>query len=212
MRTVVQGAATGPASPWTARQIHDTVARIAAEPVYGSSPRQSLLGRFLRYLWSRLEAFIAFFEGSVNARVALIAAVLLIAVMIVGRVIVARRMAEDRRRRGLGIRANRGEHVDYWIIARDQAANGRYADACHAVYAAVLDTYAREGIVRFHPSKTSGDYTRELRRAGVPSLADFRSFTRQFDRVIFGELSVSADDYARLRALAERAAQVRAAA
>lgn len=212
MHTVVQGAAAAPAGPWTARQIHDTVARIAAEPAYGSSPRQSLLGRFLRYLWARFEAFLSFFEGSVNARVALIAAVLLVAAMIAARVIVARRLAEDRRRRGLGVRANRGERADYWIIARDEAAHGRYADACHAVYAAVLDTFAREGIVTFHPSKTSGDYSRELRRAGVPVVSDFRSFTRQFDRVIFGEISVSADDYTRLRALAERAARIRAAA
>jgi uncharacterized protein DUF4129 len=212
MRSFVQGAAWGPAGPWTVRQIHDTVARIAAEPAYGSSARQSLLGRLLRYLWDRLTAFIAFFEGSVNARVALIATVLLVATMIVARVIVARRLTEGRRHRGLGVRANRGENADYWIVARDEAANGRYADACHALYAAVLDTLAREGLVTFHASKTSGDYGRELRRAGVHVVADFRSFARQFDRVIFGELSVNADDYARLRALAERAARVRAAA
>ena len=212
MRTLVQGAAARPAGPWTAREVHDTVARIAAEPAYGSSTRQSLLGRFLRYVWARLEAFISFFEGSVNARVALIGAMLVVAAIIAARVIVARRLTEERRHRGLGIRANRGQNVDYWLIARDEAAHGRYADACHAVYAAVLDTFAREGIVTFHPSKTSGDYGRELRRAGGEIVTDFRSFTRHFDRVIFGELSVSADDYARLRALAERAARVGAAA
>jgi hypothetical protein len=138
--------------------------------------------------------------------------VLVVAAMIAARLVVARRLSDDRRRRGLGVRANRGEAVDYWIVAHDEAASGRYAEACHAVYAAVLDTFAREGIVTFHPSKTSGDYGRELRRAGVHVATDFRSFARQFDRVIFGELSVSAEDYARLRGLAERAARVRAAA
>ncbi len=198
--------------PWSARQIHDTIAKIAAQPAYASHARESLLGRLLRYLLDRLSAFIHYFRGSVDARIALIVGAVLVAAIVAARIIVTRRLTEDQRRRGLGIRANRGESVDYWIVARDEASNGRYADACHAVYAAVLDTFAREGVVTFHPSKTSGDYARELRRAGVPALADFRTFTRQFGRVIFGELSVSADDYARLRALAERAARIQAAA
>src|SRR5476651_1973981 len=101
MRLALQGAAGAPGGPWTTGQVHDTIAKIAAQPMYASNARQSLLGRFLRYLWSRLDAFISLFEGSVNARIVVIVAALLVALMIAARVVVERRLEEERRRRGL---------------------------------------------------------------------------------------------------------------
>jgi hypothetical protein len=211
MQSVAQGTAGVPSGPWTAAQIHDTVAKIAAQPMYAPSARQSLLGRLFRFLIEQIKNVFLWFRGSADARLILILVAILVAAIIVARVVVERRLA-DQRRRGLGIRARQGERVDYWALARDEAAAGRYAEGCHAVYAAVLDTFAREGLVTFHASKTSGDYDRELRRAGSAVRADFRSFARQFDRAVFGEVSVSADDYVRVRESGERAVRVRMAA
>ncbi|HTE47414.1 MAG TPA: DUF4129 domain-containing protein [Gemmatimonadaceae bacterium] len=212
MPSVLQGAVGGTAGPWTPAQIHDTIAKIAAQPRYSSGVGQSLLGRLLRYLWNRFNAFLSYIEGSVDARIVVIAAVVIVVALIVARVVVARRLAEDRRRRGLGIRATTGQRLDYWTVAAAEAANGQYANACHALYSAVLDTLVRDGVVKFHASKTSGDYARDLRRAGAPAFADFRAFARHFDRVIFGETHVGNAEYERLRESAERTARVQKAA
>ena len=85
-------------------------------------------------------------------------------------------------------------------------------EACHAVHAAVLDQLARDGIVKWHASKTSGDYARELRRRGWPMHAEFRAVARDFERVVFGARGVARDDYLRLRAASERLVARRAAA
>jgi hypothetical protein len=194
--------------PWTVAQIHDTVAKIASQPAYAASVRESLLGRFLRYVLDRVASLLAWLSGSIDARIALIVAVVLVAAVIVLRVVVARQLREGRGRLGLTINSM-SVRADLWALARDEAAAARYVDACHAVYAAVIDTFARQGFLAVHESKTSGDYARDLRRAAAPVVADFRSFARQFDRAVFGTATVGADDYARLRESAERAARIR---
>ena len=40
----------------------------------------------------------------------------------------------------------------------------------------MLDDLRRGGDLELHPSKTSGDYMRELRRRGSPVVHDFRVF------------------------------------
>jgi hypothetical protein len=82
------------------------------------------------------------------------------------------------------------------------------------VYAAVLDQLARAGAVRVHPSKTSGDYARELARRGVPLAPAFQAFARQFERIVFGASAdaISADDFERLATAAERVSATRQAA
>jgi hypothetical protein len=187
---------------WSARQVHDTVAAIVSQPAYGAPARQSLVGRFLRYLFRRIAELFDWMGGSVDARIIVAGAVVLVALIVVARIAVDRRLAENRRR-GLDVRGARGERRDYWRIAGELAASGRHADASHAVYAAVLDALTGSGMVKYHSSKTSGDYARELRRHGSPLATDFRSFAREFDRAVYGTAAVSAEDYARLRALAE---------
>jgi Domain of unknown function (DUF4129) len=206
LTTAWQDAARDTVSRWSAETIHDTVAAIAKQPAYSTSIRQSLFGRFLRFVVDLLSDLRRMLGGSSSARVIVIAAVALIVFVIIARIVVARRLEEQRSR----VRASRvgaRDRTDHWTAARDLASAGDHAAASHALYAAVLDSLVRSGAVRFHPSKTSGDYSRELARRAAPTAPTFLAFARQFERTVFGTDAVGADDFDRLSAAASRVAQ-----
>ena len=195
---------------WTAAEIHDTVAAIARQREFAPA-RRSLLGRLIEYVFERIAELIKLIRGSPNARLLVIVALVAIAVIIVARIVVARRVeAERRSSRTVGrLGAARSEA---WSNARQLAAAGDYTGACHALYDAVLEALARDGALKRHTSKTSGDYVRELRLRGGPTVREFRDFAGDFDRVIYGRGFADADDYARLSSSAERATRVVTAA
>lgn len=195
---------------WKPSEIHDTVAAIARQPIFAPA-RRSLLGRMIQYVLERIAEAINLIRGSPNARLLVIVALIAIGVVVVARVVAGRRM--DAAHTAKGARGRIGSsRVDAWSAARELAATGDYTGACHALYAAVLDAFARDGTVKRHASKTSGDYVRELRMRGSPAVRDFRDFAGDFDRVIYGHGDASADDYERLASAAERATRVVAAA
>ena len=71
------------------------------------------------------------------------------------------------------------------------------------LYRGVLLALARSDRVRLDPSKTSGDYARELRARGSASYQPFRAFSRRFDVAVFGHGGCDAaliDDLRRLAA------------
>jgi hypothetical protein len=84
------------------------------------------------------------------------------------------------------------------------AAEERYSDAVHLLYAAVVDALARARVVRPHLAKTSGDFARELRTHGHPSHDPFRVFVRRFDRLFYGYDVCDATSFETLYADAER--------
>jgi len=187
---------------WTARQVHDTVAAIAAERAFGGN-RESLIGRFLRFVIREINDFLEWMRGSLDARIIVYVAVAVVAAAIVGRVIVERRAA-DRRRRGLTNRGRQRERRDLWRVAAELAAEQRFIDASHALYGSVLERLTTAQLVRFHASKTNGDYARELRRNGSALAPEFRAFASDFDRSVFGHAEPTAGDYERLLNAAER--------
>lgn len=199
------------AGHWTARAIHDTVAAIARQPAYSTSLRETLLGRFFRFLVHRFRDLRDFLRGVPGARPIVIVAVALIVIVIVARIVVARRVEDGRIRAGARGRGRAGQ-TDFWMSARELAQAGDHEAACHALYVAVLGELTRVGAIRLHPSKTSGDYARELARRGAPSAPAFRSFARQFEHLVFGGRSVSASDFDRLASAAELATPRPAAA
>jgi hypothetical protein len=91
---------------------------------------------------------------------------------------------------------------DPWAAAQAFAAAGDYTAAAHALYAALLEFAARAQQVRLHPSKTAGDYARELRSRRSKLAPGFRSFAGDYEVVIYGEMTCDADRYGRLYALA----------
>jgi len=100
---------------------------------------------------------------------------------------------------------------DPWAAAEELSARGEFTDAAHALYAALLDRAAQAGQIRLHPSKTAGDYVRELRNRSSSLFTLFRDFARSYETVIYGIGSCDAERYHRLRALAGDAMRGRTA-
>jgi hypothetical protein len=196
---------------FTTTAIHDTVAAIARQRVYAVPLRRSLIGRAFGYLADRFADLLGLLRGSRDFRIVVIAASALIVLAVAGRIIVARQLDVIGRRGRTGV-GSRNERRDFWALSRELATSADYVGACHALYAAVIDALARRGSVKFHESKTSGDYARELRRVGSPAVQPFRAFARQFDRAVYGHSTPGGDDYERLAHAAEVVTSVRAAA
>jgi hypothetical protein len=68
--------------------------------------------------------------------------------------------------------------------ARELAAAGHARDAALALYQAVLRRFADAGIVRYHASKTPGDYRREMR--GQEVVRPYGDFLADFEPIAFG--------------------------
>ena len=170
-----------------------------------------MLGRALRFLIDRFADLLALLNGSREFRWIAIVATILVVLAVVGRIVVSRQLDVLGRRDGRGARLS-GERRDYWAVSRELSAAEDFVGACHALYAAVVDSLSRAGAVKFHSSKTSGDYARELRRNGSPALQSFRAFARQFDRVVYGAATADREDYEQLARAAEQTTSVRSAA
>jgi len=102
---------------------------------------------------------------------------------------------------GWGFRGiRRGD--DPWTLAQSLAGTGDYTAAAHALYAALLESAARGQQVRLHPSKTAGDYAREMRGRRSQLFNGFRDFANHYEVVIYGDQMCDRDRYDRLFALA----------
>jgi hypothetical protein len=91
---------------------------------------------------------------------------------------------------------------DAWSAAQQLAARGDYTAAAHALYAALLDAGARQNQLKLHPSKTAGDYVREVRRRASPIFPSLRDFARAYDIVIYGLGECDRERYERLLSIA----------
>jgi Domain of unknown function (DUF4129) len=107
--------------------------------------------------------------------------------------------------RGSGRRGRRvggGASREPWALAQELAARGAYTDAAHALYRALLEAIERRERVRLHPSKTVGDYVRDLRARSSSLFGRFRDFARSYETVVYGLGTCDRERYERLRALA----------
>jgi hypothetical protein len=184
--------------------VRDAFAAVFRQPEFATTARVSLWGRFLRWLRELLDRFGG--RGGEHPIAAKIAVGLLIAVgvLVAARLIYAAMLAAERRglgRRGGRARASRAG--DPWAIARAEAAAGRWVEAAHALYQALLAGLAERERGRLHPSKTAGDYVRELSARRSPRLPRVRDFARAYEVVAYGTGRCDAARYERLLALAE---------
>jgi Domain of unknown function (DUF4129) len=82
-----------------------------------------------------------------------------------------------------GLEAN--DPADWERRARAAAAAGRFREAALALYQGVVLRLDQQGVVRFRPGKTAGEYRREAH--GTAALAaPFDRFLRKFHPVAFG--------------------------
>jgi hypothetical protein len=185
---------------WPAVAVHDTVAAIARGLEYRRSLRQSLFDRAFLWLADAIDRISTFVRNLPSSRAIGLTILGIIVAAVLLRLVIAALARDEggtraRRRRGVGA----GE--DPFAAADRFAAEGRFEDAAHALYHGVLLAVARSDRVRLDPSKTSGDYARELRARGSPSYQPFREFSRRFDIAVFGHGGCDAvliDDLRRL--------------
>ena len=73
---------------------------------------------------------------------------------------------------------------DPWTEADRLATSGDFTQAAHLLYRGLIERLAATEQIRLHPSKTSGDYARELLLRGARAHGEFRQFGRRYDRVL----------------------------
>jgi len=185
---------------WPASVVHDTIAAIARGLEYRRSLRQSLLDRVFLWVGEAIGKIIGFIRQLPSSRTIGLTILGIIVALIVTRLVIAALARDDTRTRRMRRAGARGGD-DPFLAADQFAAEGRYEDAAHAHYRGVLLTLARSDRLRLDPSKTSGDYARELRARGSASHQPFRAFSRRFDVAVFGHGGCDAtliDDLRRL--------------
>jgi len=184
--------------------LRDTIAAVFRQRAYDRGLRETVLDRILAWIsemWRRLTGGI---EDTPALQMAGLAVLVLALLAVIGRVTYiahASRLERAEGGRAGGVRLARGAG-DPWTQAQALAAAGQFTEAAHALYAAILDAIARRERVRLHPSKTVGDYGRELRRRSSALFPRYRDFARLYEVVVYGLGRCDEPRYQRLHALA----------
>jgi hypothetical protein len=185
---------------WPADAVHDTVDAVVRAAAFRRSLQSSLAERLVRWFGEWLRRVFHVLDGMASARaIALGLAAALVVVVVARLVLAARARDQDAFALSRASQARSGE--DPWRAADRLAAEGRFEEAAHALYRAVLAGLAQTERLRLDPSKTSGDYARELRARGAASYAPFRAFAHRFDVAVYGHGRCDAgliDDLGRL--------------
>ncbi len=193
-------------------QLSEQTIRRAVELVYGAPAynRTSLWERFWGFVGEMLSRFFLWIlpafgvlRKSPSLFWTFITALALVAAAVIARVLYLWRARTALRVAGEGWEMQRGvTRGDAWAAAQQLAARGDFTAAAHALYAALLDAGARENQLKLHPSKTAGDYVREVRRRASPIFPDFRDFARAYELAIYGLGECNRERYERLLSLA----------
>ena len=188
--------------PLPASVIHDTVAAIARGIDYRRSVSQSFLDRMFLWLAELLSHLVRFLRHSPVSRPLGYAVLGLIVLGVAARLLIAAQ-ARDEKSGPLRRRTRAASTEDPFVAAERLAADGRFEEAAHALYRGVLLVLARSERLRLDPSKTSGDYARELRARGSAAYQAFRDFARRFDTAVYGHGGCDARLIDDLRPLAQ---------
>ena len=186
-----------------AEAIRDTVTAVFRQRAYDRSLRETVWNRLLAWLSRMVErARDAASDSPVVywTSIAILGTLVALVIARVAYVAYARRSGAARAGRAGAGAAGRAR--DPLALARELSAAGRFTEAAHALYAALLDRLARQERLRLHPSRTAGDYARALRARGSGAYGPFRAFVRVYDVVVYGLGYCDAERYARLEALA----------
>lgn len=162
------------------------------DEAYQRKFNESIWDRFVTWLLSLLRDFVDWLpELEISPWVPVLLAVVLA-------ILVIARMATASRSRATWQEAQASgptRRADAWREAERLAAAGDHTAAAHALCEALLLSCAARGELRLHPSKTTGDYARELRRRPAPSAPGFQRFRARYDRVLYDLQRCSPEDY-----------------
>jgi hypothetical protein len=187
---------------WPPAAIHDTVASVVSGPAFRKSLQVSLAQRLFRWIATGIDSLVDYLRGSGPARWVAIVFTVLLVVLVVARFLLAARARAGVDGASDGTRRGRTSE-DPWRAAERLIAADRLEEAAHALYRGVVESLARTERLRLDPSKTSGDYARELRARGSVQLPAFRTFARRFDVAVYGHGRCDAGSIAELSGLAE---------
>lgn len=186
---------------WPPGAVHDTVEAVVRGAAFHRSLQSSIAERLLAWFGEWIGRLVRFLEGTTSARGIALTLVAALVLLVAARLVLSARARDDDGFAALrGGRARVGE--DPWRAAERLASEGRYEDAAHAFYRGVLASLAQSERIRLDPSKTSGDYARELRARSSPSCQPFRAFGRRFDVAVYGHGGCDAELIGDLRRLA----------
>lgn len=190
-----------PDVPWPAAAIQDTVAAIIRQPAYRRSLRETLLERLLDWFAALVRRLFSAVSEVPNVKWVVLGLAVLVVVAVMLRIALGSETGERRRRSAPG-RVVGG--ADPWLEADRLASAGDFTEAAHLLYRGVIERLAAGERIRLHPSKTSGDYARELGMRGSGVHGEFRQFGRRYERALFGVGSFDAATYSTLREHAVR--------
>ena len=185
-------------TPVPAAAIRDTLSRIVLERGYRRSVTSTLLSRGWEWVTRTLGDL---FTQAAGSRGTFLVSLTVLAVLIIATIARAVIVAQARRQaaRRLVVEVSADAQL---AQARGLAAQGAHVEAAHLLYAAVITQLVEQKRVRRHPSKTVGDYWRELRAASDGSASPYLSFSRTYEIVVYGDGLCDATRYARLEQLA----------
>lgn len=187
-----------------AAAVRDTLAAVFRDAAYDRGIRESLWSRFLAWLSRWFAELRSLLDGSPRLGWTLVAVAVLLLLALVARAV---RVAQLRARQRATLATVAGGSWsrtlgDPWQLAQRHAAEGRYTEGAHLLYLALLEAISRRERIRLHPSKTVGDYTRELRQRSSSLFARYRDFARTYETVVYGIGTCDRERWERLNALA----------
>lgn len=185
-------------APIPAAAIRDTVSRIVLERGYQRSVTSTLLARGWDWFSDLLGKL---FRQAAGSRGTYLISITLLSILVI--TLIARSIIVSRARRLAAHQRDVLPTADAQLArARALAAQGAFVEAAHLLHAAIVTGLVDSRRVRRHPSKTVGDYGRELRNASDPLAMSYLAFATVYDVVAYGDGVCDAMRYARLEQLA----------
>lgn len=180
--------------PFSDQAIRDTIAAIAKDQAYTRAVGQSLWDRLLRFIGDLFERLFEAVSTVQYGRTIVIVLVTLAVAVVLARLVMGivaeRKEGKANSREGASTR--RGAQL---ADAERLASNGEYTAAAHLLFAVLLAAGGARGEFRVHPSKTLGDYARDIRRRATAWQQPFAAFRHRFDRAMYSDTACSAEDY-----------------
>lgn len=180
--------------------VRRAIAAVFADDAYDRSLRETLWTRAWQWLLELAGDIVANVGESPPLRWALLAASALVVAALAARVayLATAHTRGSRRRR----HAAPDPSVDPLVLARAAASGGRFLEAAHFLYVAILEELRRRERLLLHPSKTLGEYRRDLAARSSAAQESFRVFTSAYEAIVWGRRSCDEAAYGRLIELA----------
>jgi hypothetical protein len=180
--------------------VREAIAAVFADDAYRRSLRDSLWSRLQHWLGEIIGRILAGVGESPALKWALVAAAVLILGAFAARLVYV-----------ASVRAGGRPHARHWaadslldpmLLARAAAAEGRFMEAAQLLYLAILEELRRTERLKLDPSRTLGEYRRDLAARSSGAYHAFRKFTGTYEAIVWGRRSCDGPSYERLVELA----------